>query len=87
MKNIFAIALLLNANLYTMDYVPKKHTSNQRDPYVQLLDMNVQEVYDAVKTTTIRDIQRKYRVSSGCVPSITRFIIRSLRDTRDYLLN
>lgn len=73
MKNLFTIALLFSANLYTMDFFKKAKAEKV-------------SLYDMVTTTTIKDLQRMCKITKkqknnnprNCLPRIEKFIIRTV---------
>jgi hypothetical protein len=91
MKKLFAVALLLNLNLYTMERIQKEFKKYHAKDYDKLIEMDKKEFYNKMTNMTINDIKKniKKRVErtddSDCFPRFSRFISSALTTTRHYL--
>lgn len=91
MKKIFAVALLLNLNLYTVERIEKKLKKFRAEEYVKLIDMDEKEFYDIITNTTINDLKknikkRKKRTNqSDCLPCFDKYLSRMLTAAQNYL--
>lgn len=80
MKNLFALGLVLNLNLFTMDCAPKHNHHNRKD-YIKIISAGKKEFLDIISNTTLNDLKRnaqKRKHEDECCffPNINRLFSR-----------
>jgi hypothetical protein len=80
MKNLFALGLILNLNLFTMDCAHKHNHHNRKD-YIKIISSGKKEFLDIISNTTLNDLKRnaqKRKHEDECCffPNINRLFSR-----------